>query len=641
MRSSITSEASPASIAHLPIELHILIVRYLATRPRSLFSLIQTCHALHTIYTSKPLWTAALHVVCERDALFFPSYPIETMSVHQIMRACLSPDLWNERVRRGDGMKPTGVRPLVDAHRASDEQSKTDDYNRVYFVPGGRYLLEHAYGVLRLWDLGLPSILQPSRSDQRDELRVVDSVITSDGKVGSVPGEESDGEVEFVVHPSPNEMRFRVWIVPSPVKARGGVRCTSSIYEIDLSVAEPRFELLASLTLLTPAGYTATWYWGDLSMLGNTAVFHSRNVVIVWNFVLNRARVWSVQGWTAGPDLLFRSESWIYIIRPRSALAWPVPPTSALIPIGSHTLDLRSSDTIHNPPPCYAVLYESLPTPSSAHTPIPSKKPLGRTLSHWYNSHTGIPALWDVLKGIPPSAIRAVGNVERYTLDLPVQGAREWVDWAEKTPVELEDENMQRLSDLRRELHGETGGAGGSDSEPRAKLRRVAEFEVPGLNRNTYCLYRLSGDMLFTLYLGCLPGWQLGVVWSDFASNSSLDTPTSASLPLHQPNDSDREASIAGGGNGTPTTPKVDKGKRRADPEPVEIEEVLSGRSGVTGLNFTDHELDRDSICSFTFCSASGRVAYSYIENQDGRGRGRARVQVLDFWEGVRVGPAP
>ncbi|KAF6747253.1 hypothetical protein DFP72DRAFT_920348 [Ephemerocybe angulata] len=604
MRPSITFEASPASITHLPIELHILIVRYLATRPRNLFPLIETCHALHTIYTSKPLWTAALHVV----------------SCIEIMRACLSPDLWNERVRRGDGMKPTGVRPLVDAHRASDEQSKTDDYNRVYFVPGGRYLLEHAYGVLRLWDLGLPSILQPSRSDQRDELRVVDSVITStDSEVGSMPGEESGGEVEFVVHPSPNEMRFRVWIVPSPVRARvgGHMRCTSSIYEIDPTVTEPKFELLGSLTLLTPPGYTATWYWGDLSMLGNTAVFHSRNVVIVWNFVLNRARVWSVQGWTARPDLLFRSESWIYIVRPSSALAWPVPPASALKPIASHTLDLRSSDTLHHPPPCYAALYESLPAPSNAHTHIQSKKPLGRTLSHWYNSHTGIPALWDVLNGIPPSAPRAVANVERYTLDLPVQGARGWVDWAEKTSVELENENAQRLSDLRRELH-ETGRAGGSsnpDSESRAKLRRVAAIEVPDLNPNTYCLYRLSGDMLFTLYLGCAPGWQLGVVWSDFASNSSVDTPATTSLP--PASTSSHQSS-------------QDAGSNRS-----------GGRSGVTGLNFADHELDRGSICSFTFCSASGRVAYSYIENKDGQGRGRARVKVLDFWEGVRVGPAP
>jgi len=83
------------------------------------------------------------------------TFPTDILSTSQLQRAALAPELWNTHLRHmRDFHTPletemcTLARPEIQADRHS--------YNRVYFVPGGRYLVEEAKTTVSLWDLGMP-----------------------------------------------------------------------------------------------------------------------------------------------------------------------------------------------------------------------------------------------------------------------------------------------------------------------------------------------------------------------------------------------------------------------------------------------------------------------------------------------------
>lgn len=114
------------------------------------------------------------------------------------------------------------------------------------------------------------------------------------------------------------------------------------------------------------------------------------------------------------------------------------------------------------------------------------------------------------------------------------------------------------------------------------QLRRVLTFPFPGLDPRVYCLHRLSNDVLFTLYQQCMPGFDFSIIFT----------------PLHT------------------TDPE-----RRADGQ-----ELKRGTDyGTVGIDLRGH------FCSFTFCSSSGRVAYSVVE---GPGEwGKHSISVYDYWD--------
>lgn len=593
----------------LPFELHISIARYLANSPRDLFSLLKISRSLHELYTSKTVWTITLREICIRDALFFPSYPVEEMSVKQLMRACLAPDLWNERIRTGPGLKDSGVQTLSSEPLESDplEGAQRDSYNRVYFVPGGRYLIDHAGGRLRLWDLGLPSIFREEEANAQEPRIVTSILITDPSQVSDDEGGmelDTDGggqaTIEFVVCPSRDGMRLRVWVVPGPSTVKGGVSmsCTSSVYEIDLGSHQPDFTLMSSLTVLTPVWSVL---WGDLSMRDDTAIFHSLDYIIVWDFCDSKAKAWRVRSRTDNTDMLFLSQASIYLVKSTGVLVWSIPLRSELKPIQNDQLDLRVPSAMPAPEPRHSYFYRQPEEGSNVEAASPYYPPLGRTLSHWYSGNDGFPALWDALEDW------GMGKVGRYTLQ----------QTNASTGGEVSRHNGAAGDALQARANKEDSPTRVPSLQhlEQAHLRQTNSFTLPGLRPNAYCLHRISSDMLSTLYNGTTPGWDFGLVYTPFDRGDSDLTP------------SPRRTSSAGASGG---------GLEEGITNPSANINEAANRC-ITGIN-----LDKGftgEFCSFTFCPASGRIAYSYVEDPDERGRGKGRVKVLDFWEGVTYKP--
>lgn len=500
-----------ATFIGLPAELHTNIARYLAVHPEDLFSVLKTCRALHTTYSSKLIWDMALGIVCTRDALYRPSYPVTSMSVSQIQRAVMAPDLWNRRLRSGKPFVDAGMKTLSRSERSAQRR----DYNRVYFVPGGRYLFEQARGNVSLWDLGLPALAR-DRGSKWEHPRIVDTI-----EVSHMTQHCDSKGWDIVVHPSPDGAGLRVWIVPGPLASTGTARFISEVHEIRTEDPVPRFQRLSTLDILLPSW---AFNWGDLSMRDNQAILHSLDGVLIWDYVTSQYSVWSIREHSnRSTDILFLSKSSIYLVNGRKVLVWDIPTQLQDLPV-EQSLDLRDWGSVPRPPANYIGSYEDKDA---------NYRPLGRTFSHWYNSLGHLPALYDVLV----DGTTNPSQVARYR-------------------VEIDRTNST------------------------ARLERVLTFPFHGLDPRVYCLHRVSNETLFTLYQECKPGFAFGVVF----------------------------------------TPLV-----------IEDGRVLKQDVdyGITGIDL------KGRFCSFTFCSSSGRVAYSVV---DGLGEwGNHSIDVFDYWDGVEV----
>ncbi|RXW13911.1 hypothetical protein EST38_g11944 [Candolleomyces aberdarensis] len=223
-------------ILHLPIELHLSITHHLAFQPQNFFSLLKTCRILHTVYSQKCIWDTALQLLCRRDALFSPSYSIQSMTVSQLQRAVMGPDLWNSRLR---ARKPF-VGPDVYTEGTFTQLKHIDDQtpavlgeckSRVYLVPGGRHLFEQAHNVISLWDLGMPKALcnEDKGSDagkKSPSVSLIDRLEVSEVRE---PGFSQDPE--FTVHQSSDGKRL-VLLIAATAQTDDTDRYVAFLYRI-------------------------------------------------------------------------------------------------------------------------------------------------------------------------------------------------------------------------------------------------------------------------------------------------------------------------------------------------------------------------------------------------------------------------
>jgi hypothetical protein len=122
----------------------------------------------------------------------------------------MGPELWNSRLKAG--------RPFVDPDVQAQVTTPNtygvggigrDPKARPYLVPGGRYLFEQAEGSISLWDLGLPVALTlGADAPLNPNITLIDRIMFQ--------GPAASPVVEFVVHPSADGERLRLWIATTP-----------------------------------------------------------------------------------------------------------------------------------------------------------------------------------------------------------------------------------------------------------------------------------------------------------------------------------------------------------------------------------------------------------------------------------------
>lgn len=127
--------------------------------PPDIVSLQKACRALNRSLYQKSVWITALRQMCRDHSLFFPSYPVDRMTLEHLQRAAMGPYRFKTLVERnatfaGHAEDAPDLNPAYDV-RSSTEAAPMAKAGCSYLVPGGRFLFTFNCKELVLWDLGI------------------------------------------------------------------------------------------------------------------------------------------------------------------------------------------------------------------------------------------------------------------------------------------------------------------------------------------------------------------------------------------------------------------------------------------------------------------------------------------------------
>ena len=112
-------------------------------------------------------WVRVLKRVCKEHALLLASYPLHEMTVRDLQKISLSPDLFQSRLAK---TSPCELERLSEISLSSETREISNSkavevctipwsfHCDTFLIPGGRYLLSHFFNSIMLYDLGVPYI---------------------------------------------------------------------------------------------------------------------------------------------------------------------------------------------------------------------------------------------------------------------------------------------------------------------------------------------------------------------------------------------------------------------------------------------------------------------------------------------------
>lgn len=127
----------------------------------------KTCRSLRCALHLKGLWIIVLRAMCSKCGIFYPSFPVEHMTVLQIQNVATGPhrfdklvrdkscDIGPEHTTKLDPLRIVSKRRHALSSLELDGLGPASVHHLLFIVPGGRYILV-AYlltGSLKLWDL--------------------------------------------------------------------------------------------------------------------------------------------------------------------------------------------------------------------------------------------------------------------------------------------------------------------------------------------------------------------------------------------------------------------------------------------------------------------------------------------------------
>ncbi|KAF6764504.1 hypothetical protein DFP72DRAFT_1040282 [Ephemerocybe angulata] len=262
------SENSSRGILALPLELHLCIIQEL--HAPDVLNLGQTCNAIRSSVNQRRVWEAALRATCRLNQLFEPSYyPLEDLDLPELQRAALEP--W----RRSASFAPGSI--IEAAYRSEGSGTSRNvlqkdiklgggdhlDFEGVYIVPGGRYVLGRTEKYICLWDMGQTSKVPWNTIP--DRLTPSSIMWVTDGRV--------------------------IWDMSAPKAVDiTSFRFATSENETDLRVYEvgPLPDVCSIREIAKLQGISSVLTLDDFWLEGNTLVCRFDEGMVVWDFIQSR-----------------------------------------------------------------------------------------------------------------------------------------------------------------------------------------------------------------------------------------------------------------------------------------------------------------------------------------------------------------
>ncbi|KDR79839.1 hypothetical protein GALMADRAFT_241929 [Galerina marginata CBS 339.88] len=137
-------------LLNLPPNLHLQI--FFLLDAIDVISIRQSCKTFSETSLRKEVWTTVLRNMCYQNTVFAPTFSIDDMSVSELEKAATAPARMLSRLE--NHQKSSHKTPLK-PHRTRYFSPEDDEVNfdSVFLVPGGRFLVTGSLDGLKLWDL--------------------------------------------------------------------------------------------------------------------------------------------------------------------------------------------------------------------------------------------------------------------------------------------------------------------------------------------------------------------------------------------------------------------------------------------------------------------------------------------------------
>ncbi|KAF6752091.1 hypothetical protein DFP72DRAFT_906087 [Ephemerocybe angulata] len=258
--------------------------------PVDILSLSETCRSLHKLIIQKSIWVRILRTMCKRHGLFMASYPVATMDIARLQRACMGPRRWDRLIQKhsfssedlGKGFTSSRLPPSSKVDLGDDVPLGLGSY----LVPGGRFLVAprgevnssngSSSTIVKILDMGVPC-QKPLEDPVLVAQYTIDIGFMGEGRpiprlsVGAV-GEDTLRVAVLVTNPYSDTLNGEV-----------------TVLEIRLTDDEPTFKKLSSTSF---SGLSTEATQIHICLRGDLLLFRSDNGIIVWDFVSGRYTSW-------------------------------------------------------------------------------------------------------------------------------------------------------------------------------------------------------------------------------------------------------------------------------------------------------------------------------------------------------------
>ncbi|KAF8156983.1 hypothetical protein B0H34DRAFT_711457 [Crassisporium funariophilum] len=144
-------EKNVMDLLNLPFDMLLAVLAF--TAPSDILALRKTCRTMMQVTSLRSVWIDVLERVCYENSVLRASFPRTDMSLLELEAAAMGPTRCLTAFKKAHEEMRTSLPPLGPRHALHPPGFVPTYCNRIFLIPGGRYLLTLYLGYLEIRDL--------------------------------------------------------------------------------------------------------------------------------------------------------------------------------------------------------------------------------------------------------------------------------------------------------------------------------------------------------------------------------------------------------------------------------------------------------------------------------------------------------
>ncbi|KDR72559.1 hypothetical protein GALMADRAFT_252689 [Galerina marginata CBS 339.88] len=265
-----SSKINTREFSQLPLDIHTLILHILS--PLDIFRLRKTCKAMLDATSQRIVWLKALERMCNDNTVYPYSFPTDKLTLLELEYAVMAPQKWEHlALSHQEEEMPSFATYTLQPQYHPNARRSHHQLERLYLIPGGRFLILVQRGYLTLWDLGYISAIGAFR---RTKIKPIAQIPCACGS--------------YAVHSSPDKSALRIFTITRKCEHDGQpMRYQFEVIEIFPWKYSPEFTTIATLSVISEHNLDFTSICGDRL----TLVYGP--ILKIWDFKSDEWATWN------------------------------------------------------------------------------------------------------------------------------------------------------------------------------------------------------------------------------------------------------------------------------------------------------------------------------------------------------------